>query len=59
MLEKLADHGPAIVGTLGVRIQALAAEGPQILHSDTTSFSLFGDYAGTDPVGAPPHYVRP
>ena len=49
VLEKLADHGPAVVGTLGVRIQALVAEGPQILHSDTTSFSLLGDYARSDP----------
>lgn len=54
VLEKLAGHGPAVVGTLGVRIQALATEGPQILHSDTTSFSLFGDYAGADPGGDPP-----
>lgn len=42
VLEKLADHGRAVVGTLGARIQALAAEGLQILHSHTTSFSLFG-----------------
>ncbi len=49
VLEKVADHGPAVVGTLGVWIQALMAEGPQILHSDTPSFSLFGDDARSDP----------
>lgn len=54
VLEKLAEHGPAVVGTLGVRIQALAAEGPAILHSDTTSFSLLGDYAGADPASDVP-----
>lgn len=55
VLEKLAEHGPAVVGTLGVRIQALAAEGPQILHTDTTSFSLFGDYPGSDAASDTPH----
>jgi len=53
-LEKLADHGPAVLGTLGARIQALAAEGPQILHTDTTSFSLFGDYPDSTPDGPGP-----
>jgi len=55
VLEKLAEHGPAVVGTLGVRMQALAAEGPANLHSDPTSFSLFGDYAGSDPASDVPH----
>ena len=55
VLEKLAAHGPAVVGTVGVRMQALAPDGPQILHSETTSFSLFGDYAGSGPEGDAPH----
>lgn len=41
VLEKLADHGPAVLGTLGV----------QMLHTDTTSFSLFGDYPDSTPDG--------
>ena len=43
-LEKLAEHGERIVATLAVRIRALSALGPAILHGDTTAFSLFGDY---------------
>ena len=43
-LEKLARYGESIVATLAVRIRALSAQGPAILHSDTTAFSLFGDY---------------
>lgn len=43
-LEKLAQYGEKIVATLAVRIRALSAQGPAFLHSDTTAFSLFGDY---------------
>ncbi len=43
-LEKLAQYGEQIVATLAVRIRALSAQGPAFLHSDTTAFSLFGDY---------------
>jgi transposase len=50
--EKLADHGPTVVATLGARIQALADAGPQVLHTDPTSFSLFGDYAHAAAGGA-------
>ena len=44
VLEKLARYGERIVATLAVRIRALSAQGPAFLHSDTTAFSLFGDY---------------
>ncbi len=43
-LEKLARYGERIIATLAVRIRALSAQGPAFLHSDTTAFSLFGDY---------------
>ena len=43
-LEKLAVYGERIVATLVLRIRALSALGPAFLHSDTTAFSLFGDY---------------
>ena len=55
VLEKLAPQGRTVVGTLGVRWQALGQTAPTLLHTDTTSFSLFGDYAGSSPEGdAPP-----
>ena len=43
-LEKLARYGETIIATLAVRMRALSAQGSAILHSDTTAFSLFGDY---------------
>jgi hypothetical protein len=57
VLEKLAVHGRTVVGTLGVRWQALG-QAPTLLHTDTTSFSLFGDDAGSSPDGDAPHHVR-
>ena len=55
VLEKLAVHGRTVVGTLGVRWQALGHAAPTLLHTDTTSFSLFGDYPGSAPDGDAPH----
>lgn len=55
VLEKLARHGRTVVGTLGVRWQALGQAAPPLLHTDTTSFSLFGDYPGSTPDGEAPH----
>lgn len=48
VLEDLADHGPAILATLGLRMQALQETGPRMLHTDTTAFALFGDYPHQD-----------
>ena len=55
VLEKLARHGRTVVGTLGVRWQVLGQAAPTLLHTDTTSFSLFGDYPGSAPDGDAPH----
>lgn len=53
--EKLAVHGRPLVGPLGVRWQAWGPAAPQLLHTDATSFSLFGDYPGSQPAGDVPH----
>lgn len=55
VLEKLAVHGRTLVGTLGVRVRATEDAASGVLHTDTTSFSLFGDYAGSTPDGPSPH----
>ena len=51
VLEDLADHGPALLATLGTRMQAVEQAGGTFLHSDTSAFALFGDYpaASTGP----------
>lgn len=44
VLEDLADHGRALVATLGPRMRALQDASPAMLHTDTTAFALYGDY---------------
>lgn len=51
LLEELADHGRRLLGTLGPRMRVVEELGPALLHSDTTAFSVFGDYA--DPETGP------
>ena len=55
VLEKLAVHGRTVGGTLGVRWQALGQAAPTLLHTDTPSLSLCGDYPGSSADGAAPH----
>ncbi|MGC8489481.1 MAG: DUF4277 domain-containing protein [Clostridia bacterium] len=55
VLEKWAVRGRTVLGTLGIRWQALGQAAPTLLHTDTTSFSLFGDYPGSSPDGEAPH----
>jgi transposase len=55
VLEKLAVCGRTVLGTLGIRWQALGQAAPTLLHTDTTSFSIFGDYPGLSPDGEAPH----
>jgi hypothetical protein len=52
VLEDLADHGRALLATLGARMQAVEQVQPRVLHADTTAFALFGDYPD-------PAHVRP
>ena len=55
VLEKLAVRGRTVLGTLGIRWQALGQAASTLLHTDTTSFSLFGDCPGSVPDGDAPH----
>lgn len=48
VLEDLADHGRALLATLGPRMRAVQDAGPLMLHTDTTAFALFGDYPNQD-----------
>jgi len=53
VLEDLADHGQALLATLGTRMQAVEQVGPRFLHADTSAFALFGDYPDTPGPTAP------
>ena len=59
VLEDLADQGPALLATLGTRMQAVEHAGGTFLHSDTTAFALFSDYPATDTGPTAPVLVRP
>ena len=48
VLEDLAEHGRALLATLGPRMRAVQDAGPTMLHTDTTAFALFGDYPNQD-----------
>ena len=51
VLEDLADHGSKCLATLGMRMQTVHDTLSDTLHSDTTAYSLMGDYPseGTGP----------
>ena len=44
VLEDVADHGPQLLATLGMRMQGVHQTLSDWLHSDTSAFSLMGDY---------------
>ena len=51
VLEDLADHGPKILAAVGMRMQTVHPTLSEGVHSDTTAYSLMGDYpsASTGP----------
>jgi transposase len=53
VLEDLADHGPALLATLGAPMQAVEHAGPRVLHAGTTAFALFSDYPDATGPSAP------
>ena len=44
VLEDLADHGSKLLATLGLSFQGVHPPLGHGLHSDTTAYSLMGDY---------------
>lgn len=44
VLEDVAVHGPQLLATLGMRMQGVHQTLSDWLHSDTSAFSLMGDY---------------
>ena len=47
-LEYLAEYGPRLLATLGVRKQVVHPTLTDLLHSDTTAHALMGDYPSSD-----------
>jgi len=44
VLEDLANHGSQCLATLGIRMQTVHSTLSDAFHSDTTAYSLMGDY---------------
>lgn len=47
-LEDLAEYGPQLLATLGVRMQVVHPTLKDLVHSDTTAYALMGDYPSPD-----------
>ncbi len=47
-MEDLADYGPQLLATLGLRMQVVHPTCTDLLHSDTTAYALMGDYPSSD-----------
>ena len=44
VLEDLAHHGPKVLAMVGLRVQSVHPTLSEGIHSDTTAYSLMGDY---------------
>lgn len=44
VLEELADYGPELLATVGLRMQVVHPTLTNQLHSDTSAYALMGDY---------------
>jgi len=47
-LEDLADYGPQLLATIGLRMQVVHPTLTDLLHSDTTAYALMGDYPSSE-----------
>jgi transposase len=47
-LEDLAHYGPQLLATIGSRMQVVHPTLTDLLHSDTTAYSLMGDYPSSE-----------